>query len=187
MLTQITNVQMKTEFQTIPQDQLFTILPFCELRNTENVQFHSLPMLEDVKGIDRVKHGANAHSPGKVGDTEESWYMHPHQRDHLTVLQGKRTVELYNDKFGGGEVVTLETTPYETKKNGVVILEGPALLCWPEFVFHRITSGTEGSMSINFATRTEAFDIKTNFNIYNLNTKDNTFKIIREGFKDQNL
>ena len=176
---------MKTELQTIPQDQLFTIIPLCELRDTKDVQFHSIPLLADLQGIDRVEHGADAHSPGAIEGTETPWYMHPHQRDHLAVLRGTRIVELYNEKFGGGEVVTIETTPYEIKKNGIVISEGPALLCWPEFVFHRVSSGPEGSMSLNFATRSEAFDIKTNFNIYELNTENNNFKVIREGFKDQ--
>ncbi|MDY0143097.1 MAG: hypothetical protein RBR97_14505 [Bacteroidales bacterium] len=46
-------------------------------------------------------------------------------------------------------------------------------------------SGEEGSASINLATHHDMFDIKTNFNIYDLNTETREYKLLREGFKDQ--
>ena len=59
------------------------------------------------------------------------------------------------------------------------------MLVWPRGVFHRITSGEEGSITINLATHYEGFDIKTNFNIYNLDTKTGDYTVFRDGFKDQ--
>ena len=52
-------------------------------------------------------------------------------------------------------------------------------------IFHRIISGEEGSISINFATRTSEFDLNNNFNIFNLNTKTGEYEVIKEGKDDQ--
>ena len=52
--------------------------------------------------------------------------------------------------------------------------------------FHRIISGVEGSISVNFATRTEKFDIKDNFNIYNL-YKKLKYEILRDGIRINHL
>ena len=52
-------------------------------------------------------------------------------------------------------------------------------------IFHRIISGSEGSISINFATRTSKFDLADNFNIYDLNTNTGEYKVIRNGALDQ--
>lgn len=49
----------------------------------------------------------------------------------------------------------------------------------------RIVSGKNGSTSVNLATHYKGFDIKTNFNIYDLNTKTGNYRLIREGYKDQ--
>jgi hypothetical protein len=163
--------------------EIYKIIPAKEFRNTESVQFHSLPLLENLKGLDLVRHQANAISPGSVGDTEKPWYMHPHQIDNLIVFQGVRYVDLY--RVDQGEVVRLEVTPEKIIKNGEVLYEGPAMLSWPTDTFHRITSGTEGSYSLNFAVREEGFDIKTNFNIFKLDSDSGQYEVVREGFKDQ--
>ena len=55
----------------------------------------------------------------------------------------------------------------------------------PAGIFHRIISGIEGSISVNFATRTDKFDIKDNFNIYKLCTDTGKYEIIKEGHEDQ--
>ena len=52
-------------------------------------------------------------------------------------------------------------------------------------VFHRIKSGPEGSKSLNFAVRYEGFDIRTNFNIYDLDVDSGEYSVAREGHKDQ--
>ncbi len=60
------------------------------------------------------------------------------------------------------------------------------MLVWPCGVFHRIVSCPEqGSGSVNFAVRYEGFNIRTNFNIYDLDTESGKYKVIREGHLDQ--
>ena len=51
-------------------------------------------------------------------------------------------------------------------------------------IFHRIISGDEG-ININFATRTDKFDISDNFNIYDLNTRTGEYKVLKKGAEDQ--
>jgi hypothetical protein len=59
------------------------------------------------------------------------------------------------------------------------------MLVWSQGVFHRIQSGEKGSASLNFAVRGKEFDIKTNFNIYDLDTNTGEYKVLREGHLDQ--
>jgi hypothetical protein len=59
------------------------------------------------------------------------------------------------------------------------------MLVWPCNVFHRIQSGGIGSASLNFAVRMPGIDMQTNFNIYDLDTGANTFRLLRAGFLDQ--
>ena len=59
------------------------------------------------------------------------------------------------------------------------------MVVWPAGIFHRIISGSEGSISINFSTRNEKFNLKDNFNIYDLNSKTGEYKLIRDGSQDQ--
>ena len=59
------------------------------------------------------------------------------------------------------------------------------MVVWPAGIFHRIISGDEGSISINFATRTNKFDIKDNFNIYNLNVYSGEYNVLKDGSEDQ--
>ena len=44
-------------------------------------------------------------------------------------------------------------------KNEKLYYKGPAMVVWPAGIFHRIISGAEGSISVNFATRYKNFDI----------------------------
>jgi hypothetical protein len=59
------------------------------------------------------------------------------------------------------------------------------MLVWPCHVFHRIQSSVQGSASLNFAVRMPGIDMKTNFNIYDLDTEANTYRLLRSGFLDQ--
>lgn len=164
---------------------LYSIIELTPFRKTEGVVFDLFPLdaLSNVGSIDRVIHNHNAVSPGPVGDVQRPWYMHPNQADNLIVLHGKREVDIYTKDHGKIEHFTV--FPDKIYKNGELIYQGGAVLVWPCYVFHRIESGDEGSASINFAMHTDGFDIRTNFNIYDVNTDTGEYKLLREGFKDQ--
>jgi hypothetical protein len=60
------------------------------------------------------------------------------------------------------------------------------MLIWPCGVFHRIRSDEKtGSASLNFAVRYDGFDIKTNFNVYDLDPATGEYRMIRAGHLDQ--
>lgn len=165
---------------------LYKIIPMQFLRRTPGVYFDNLEgdVFPKIDSIDRVIHEGGAISPGPVGEVENPWYMHPYQDDNLIVLYGTRYVDIYTPEHG--RVESFIVTPNQIIKNGEVIFNGPAMLIWPKNVFHRIRSSEEtGSASINFATHYEGYNIKDNFNIYDLNTETGEYKIIREGFRDQ--
>ena len=69
-------------------------------------------------------------------------------------------------------------------KNGKVAYDGPAMLVWPKGVFHRVESLKEGSSAINFAIHYKGIDIKTNFNIYDLNQGTGEYILLRPGSED---
>lgn len=165
---------------------LYRVIKLKEFRKTPGVNFDVMikDMVPQIHAVDRVLHTGSAVSPGPVGDVERPWYMHTSQDDNLIVLQGTRYVEVYNQAHGKVEKFIVE--PNKIIHNGEVIFEGGAVLVWPAGVFHRIQSGEEGSASVNLATHYDNFDIKTNFNIYDLNTETGEYVCIREGFKDQN-
>jgi hypothetical protein len=170
--------------QEIPN--LYRIIPLKVLRNTPGVSFDLVPTeeLPRIDGIDRVLHQHGAISPGAVGDVSRPWYMHPHQADNLVVLHGTRFIDIYTKAHGRVESFTV--TSHEIIHNGQRMHEGPAMLVWPCGVFHRIRSDEEiGSASINFAVRNEGFNIRTNFNVYDLDTTTGEYKMIREGYLDQ--
>lgn len=164
---------------------LYRIIKLKEFRKTEGVSFDVMTrsMVPKVDAVDRVLHRGGAVSPGPVGDVDRPWYMHTSQDDNLIVLQGTRYVEVYTPAHGKIEKFVVE--PNKIVHNGEVVYEGGAVLVWPVGVFHRIQSGEDGSASVNLATHYEGFDIDTNFNIYDLNTETGEYKVIREGFKDQ--
>lgn len=163
----------------------YKVIKLKEFRKTEGVSFDIMveSMIPKIHGIDRVIHEEGAISPGTVGSVKEAWYMHPHQEDNLFVLQGKRYVELYMPQHG--EIEKFVITPDYVEHNGERILDGGGLITWSTDVFHRITSGKKGSASINLATHLPGFDIKTNFNIYDVDIKTGKHKLLREGHKDQ--
>ncbi len=167
------------------EKNMFKVIPLKVFRKTEGVVFDLVNMdyLSNVDGIDRVIHAENALSPGSIGEVKRPWYMHPHQEDNLLVLFGTRHVDLYTPEHG--KIEKFEISPHSIKRNGELIYDGGAILSTSVKVFHRIRTGQEGSASINFAVRHPEIDMKTNFNIYKLVTKNNDYKVIRKGFKDQ--
>ncbi len=166
-------------------DQFWRIITLKPFRKTEGVSFDILPMkyLPKIDGVDRVVHKHGALSPGSVGDVKRPWYLHPQQEDNLLVLQGVRMVDIYSLKYRRLEHFTVE--PERVFHNDKLVYEGPAMVVWPTNVFHRITSGENGSVSLNFAVRLPGFDIDTNFSVYDLDTKTGEYKVIREGKLDQ--
>jgi hypothetical protein len=169
-------------------EQVYTVLRLFRLRETPGVRFDVLPhqLVPRVDAVDRVVHEAGAISPGSVGEVERPWYMHPGQDDHLMVLAGSRCVELYSPILG--RVVSFEVEPDRIVRGGEVICDAPCLLAWQRGVFHRIRSDAEvGSRSVNLATHYSAFDIETNFNIYDLDVATGDSQVLRRGAEDQNV
>jgi len=163
----------------------FRVVQLMKLRHTPGVHFDCLPMevLPRIDAVDRVIHDSSAVSPGQIEDIKRPWYMHPAQDDNLLVLYGTRYVDIYSVEHARME--SFEVSPVQVSRNGRIISEGPAMLVWPRRVFHRIRSGEEGSASVNFAVHYPGMDIRTNFNIYDLDTETGRFAVIREGFRDQ--
>lgn len=166
-------------------ENLYSIIELTPFRKTEGVVFDLFPMdaIPHIDSIDRVLHEHSAVSPNPVGDVARPWYMHPHQEDNLLVLYGQREVDIYTKEHG--KVEHFSVYPDKIYKNGVLIYEGGAVLVWPTGVFHRIVSGEKGSASINLAVHKPGFNIKSNFNIYDLNTETGEFHLIRAGHEDQ--
>jgi len=164
---------------------LYKIIPLKLFRKTPGVSFNILPKknVPKIDAVDRVIHEKEAISPGPVGTITRPWYMHPHQDDNLMVLQGVRHIDLYTQAHG--KIESFVVTPENIMQNGKSVYDGAALLVWPRGVFHRIKSGEKGSISVNLATHYKGIDMRTNFNIYDLDTVTGKFKIIREGYLDQ--
>jgi len=164
---------------------LYQVIQFEDFRKTPGVTFNILPqyIIKRADSLDRVIHGKSAVSPGPIDTIPRPWYMHDYQDDNLAVLSGTREVDIYSPAHGQIEHFTV--TANDVYKNGHLIAKGGAMLVWPRGVFHRITSGEDGSASINLAIHYDGWDVKNNFNIYDVNTETGTFKLIREGFKDQ--
>jgi hypothetical protein len=168
---------------------MYRIIPFRTLHRTAGVQFDEIAKsdIPRINGIDRVIHGPNSISPGPVNDSvvpvHRPWYMHKGQDDNLLVLQGTRYVDIFNAKTR--EKASFVVTPNEIYKNDKIYFKGPAMVVWPAGIFHRIISGEEGSISVNFATRNKNFDIEDNFNIYNLCTTTGDYYLLKEGVEDQ--
>ena len=164
----------------------YKVIALQPLRKTEGVSFDYIPMehIGSVEGIDRVVHKADAISPNPVGEVQRPWYMHTHQHDNLLVLDGIRYVDIYSPKIG--KILTFSVSAEQVLLNGVVLYDGPAMLVWPTEVFHRVQSCKEtGSKTVNFAHREAGFDVKTAFNIYDVNTTTGEYHCIREGHLDQ--
>ena len=173
----------KNIYEEVPG--LYRIIPLKVFRRTEGVSFDNVPVesIPKVDAIDRVIHISNAVSPGPVGEVKRPWYMHPHQDDNLVVLHGTRLVDIYTKEHGRME--NFEVSADRIVKNGQLVYDGPAMLVWPRRVFHRVESLAEGSSALNFAVHYEGIDMRTNFNIYDLNLESGDYEVIREGFKDQ--
>ena len=168
-------------FQEVPH--LYKIIPLKIIRKTPGIHFDAVSEKIKVDGIDRVVHASGGISPPPTAGVARPWYFHPDQDDNLLVLKGTRFVDIYS--IPHGKIESFEITPDFVKKDGKILFDGPAMLVWPRNVFHRIKSGDDGSISVNFATRYENFDIKTNFSIYDLDPETGKYKVIRPGHLDQ--
>jgi hypothetical protein len=167
-------------------ENLYRIITLQEFRRTKDVRFDVLDtsVIPHIDSFDRVIHGPGALSPGTVGEVERPWYMHPFQADNLMVLHGTRYVDVYTPEHG--KVEHFSVTADKVCRGDEVCYAGAAMLVWPCGVFHRIVScPKEGSCSVNFAARYDGFDIRTNFNIYDLDTATGDYRLIREGHLDQ--
>ena len=168
---------------------LYRLIPLRNLRRTKGVKFDEMVPSDIplIHGIDRVIHGPSSISPGSVEDSvppiKRPWYMHTGQDDNLLVLQGSRYIDIFDPKTLSK--ASFIVTPDRVYKNDKLYCNQPAMVVWPAGIFHRIISGSEGSISVNLATRTDNFELATNFNIYDLNTITGEFKIIRDGALDQ--
>jgi hypothetical protein len=168
---------------------MYRIIPLRTLRRTKGVKFDEMVPsdIPKISGIDRVIHGPNSISPGPIDDSpipvKRPWYMHRGQDDNLLVLQGTRYVDIFDpvSRIKASFIVT----PDQIYKNEKLYFDGPALVVWPAGIFHRIISGIEGSISVNFASRTKDFDIKDNFNIYDVCMQTGKSILLREGADDQ--
>ena len=168
---------------------LYRLIPLRMLRRTTGVKFDEMVPsdIPKIHGIDKVVHGPNSLSPGPMDDLtppiKRPWYMHTGQDDNLMVLQGTRYIDIYCPNRR--EKASFIVTPEQIYKNDKLYYDGPAMVVWPAGIFHRIISGEEGSISINFATRTKKFSLDDNFNIYNLNTYTGEYNVIKDGSDDQ--
>lgn len=168
---------------------MYRIIPLRVLRRTTGVMFDEMVPsdIPKIHGIDRVIHGPNSISPGPIKDSvvpvKRPWYMHPGQDDNLLVLQGTRYIDIFCPKTK--TKASFIVSPEKVYKNDKLYFNGPAMVVWPAGIFHRIISGDEGSISVNFATRTEKFNINDNFNIYNLCTKTGDYELLKDGSDDQ--
>jgi hypothetical protein len=172
-------------FIVAEEEKFWRVIKLAPFRRTPGVYFDIVPMefLPRVDGIDRVVHEHGAVSPGPVGKVTRTWYYHPYQEDNLLVLSGQRIAEIYN--LENNRVETFIVMPDRVIHKGEVIYDGPCMLVWSTEVFHRITSGEYGSVSLNFAVRYPGFDIDTNFNIYDLDTATGSFTLLKLGKMDQ--
>jgi hypothetical protein len=172
-------------FIVAEEERFWRVIKLAPFRRTPGVYFDIVPMefLPRIDGIDRVVHEHSAVSPGPVGEVSRTWYFHPFQEDNLLVLRGHRTAEIYSLEHK--RVETFVVTPDTVSHNSEIIYEGPCMLVWPTKVFHRIISGEQGSVSLNFAVRYPGFDIDTNFSIYDLDTTTGNFTLLRPGKVDQ--
>lgn len=166
---------------------LYKVVALQPFRKTAGVSFDILPknLIPKIDAVDRVIHKNGAVSPGPVEDIREPWYMHPNQDDNLIVLQGVRHVEIYTQAHG--KIESFAVTPEFIEHNNKLLYEGAGLLVWPRGVFHRIKSGDAGSASINLATHYKGIDMRTNFNIYDLDIETGKFRVIRQGHLDQSV
>lgn len=164
---------------------LYQILPLTLFRRTPGVYFDKVPesILPKIDAMDRVIHDKGAISPGPINDVARPWYMHPHQDDNLIVLYGTRHIDIYSPSHG--KIEEFVVTPHQIFKNDSLFYDGPAMLVWPCGVFHRIRSAESGSASLNLAVHYEGFDIKTNFNIYDLDPETGKCTVLRKGEDDQ--
>jgi len=160
---------------------MYRLIPLRTLRRTSGVKFDEIipSDIPKVDAIDKVIHGPNTMSPGPTKNIIRPWYKHSKQENNLLVLQGTRYMDIYDPKTQ--DKASFIITPDKIYKNEKLYYDGPAMVVWPSGTFHRIISGDEGSVSINFAARERGFEFQEYFNIYDLNTETGSFTCIKNG------
>jgi hypothetical protein len=172
-------------FNNVKNLKMYRLIPLRQLRRTAGVVFDEIVPsdIPVINGIDRVIHKANGISPGPCAGVARPWYMHIGQDDNLLVMRGERFVDIYCPIQKKKESFII--TPDKIYKNDKLYCDQAAMIVWPAGIFHRIISGSDGSISVNFSTRTKEFDLSNNFNIFDLNTETGEYKVIRNGALDQ--
>jgi hypothetical protein len=165
------------------------VIPLKKFREKDQVTFTMVPVHTKyqygIHGIDHVVHRASALSPGYVGGVL-GWYLHPHQQDNLLVFSGMRTSTLrHRDRPITEPAEVFTVTRDEVRRNGRTIYRGAAVLRWEANVYHRVESGPDGSVSLNFAVRSPGFSIDHEFDIWELDEKTGAAHVIRAGKDDQ--
>jgi len=159
---------------------MYRLIPLRMLCRTPGVILDEMVPsdIPKIDSIDKVIHASNSISPGSVEDAVPTWYMHPGQDDNLIVLQGDRYIDIYCPKRK--EKTSFIVTPDKVYKNDKLYYDGSAMVVWPAGIFHRIISGEKGSISINFSTCANKFNLDDN-----LNTYSGTYTLIKDGIEDQ--
>jgi hypothetical protein len=164
---------------------MYRILPLRILQRTNGVQLDEVVPsdIPKMNGIDRMIHGPNSLSPGSIKNCKRPWYMHKYQDDHLLVVQGTRYVDIYCPETRVKSMFII--TPNKIYKNHKLYVDSPAIIVWPAGIFHRMISGKEGSISINFATRKPEYDIRDSLNMYHLDTTTGEYFLLKRDSIDQ--
>lgn len=171
--------------ETIVIPYLLSITPLGSFRKTPDVDFMKFDdIIDKIDAIEYVVHEKGAKSPQIKGDKTHYWYMHTHQKDNLIVHSGYRVINLFSKRHG--RVETIEASAKYIKLNGKIIHVGPAMMSWPPYVFHRISS-PQGSISTNYAYHHSNMSDNTNFSIYDLNEKTGEYRVVREGSLDEKV
>eukprot|EP00727_Mastigamoeba_balamuthi_P005794 m51a1_g1834 hypothetical protein (187) ;mRNA; r:548515-549305 len=155
------------------------------LNKDKTTTFSGLPMAEfpRIDGVDHMLVAPNAKSPGSVGAVD-GWYLHKYQQDNLLVMRGTH-VAFLRRADRPGVVETFVVGPDFIERNGVRLLDGPCVLRWEPETYHQVHSGPEGSASLNFAVRCEGFDLKHEFDIWDVHGDGSDGVVVRQSHEDQ--
>ena len=161
---------------------MYRLIPLRQLRRTAGVLFDEMVPsdIPSIQGIDRVIHKANGISPGPCEGVKRPWYTCIPVK-MITYSSYKVNDSLTFTVPRNNKLSSFIITPDKVYKNNKLYCNQPAMIVWPAGIFHRIISGSEGSISINLSTRTSKFDLANNFNIYDLDTTTGAYKVIRDG------
>ena len=87
---------------------------------------------------------------------ETIWHQNRYEINNLLILDGMRTIELYN--MQNNKKSFIEITPDNIYKNGKIYYGSPCILTWNGELFHRTISGENGCISMNFTEKAYKFE-----------------------------